>query len=508
MKKNTKKPAAKKAAAPSAKKASAPLKEQKVNIAEPLRILFVSPEVSPFSGTGGLGEVAGSLPAALNKSKHGNIDCRVISPLYAKVGQKYRDQMKYLGCKEIPVSWRSKYMGVFELDFEGVKYYFIDNEEYFNRPALYGYQDDCERFAFFSRAVFESIEFTGFSPEIMHANDWQTALVPIYQYTIYQRKFMSTIFTIHNVEYQGHYGHFAINDICGIPENYAHIVEYNDDCNLMKGAVETANIVSTVSASYAEELKDPFFSFGLDPILKKNDYKLRGILNGINTVAYDPSKDEMLKATYTQDDISGKLLCKRDLQKMLGLPERDVCLLTMISRLVPAKGVDLIRSVIDGVLINNDVQFVILGTGIAEYENFFRGLENRFPNQVRALIEFNTALSHQVYAAGDVLIMPSKGEPCGLAQMIGARYGDIPLVRATGGLKDSIKDCTLGEGSGFVFEAFDAGEFYGALMNAINLYKNQESWTNLVKYDMGLDFTWDSSATKYIDMYNDVRFKG
>ena len=472
---------------------------------KPIKVLFCSPESVPFCGTGGLGDVAGSLPKALNRKR--SIECCVILPLHKGVSQEFRNKMEFLGYKDIPVSWRWKYMGVFRLRYQGVTYFFIDNEEYFGRDALYGYFDDCERYTFFSRAVFESMEFTGFQPDIIHANDWQTAMVPILQDTIYKLQYTTTIFTIHNVEYQGRYGAQVFNDVLGLPADAWHLVEFEDDVNLMKGAIETANLVSTVSPTYALQLEDPFFAHGMENIIRKNAGKMVGILNGIDVKLYDPAKDPEIAANYDAKDTSGKLACKRALQKELGLPESDAPMLTMISRLVTHKGLDLVTSTIDGILDKYDCQLVLLGTGDAGYENFFRGLQDRHPFNVRSLITFDRALSHRIYAAGDILLMPSKSEPCGLTQMIGCRYGNAPLVRATGGLNDSIKDCTLGDGNGFVFDNYDSGSFYHCLAGAIERYGDKENWEKLIQHDLKMDFSWSTASKTYVELYQRALFK-
>ena len=472
---------------------------------KPIKVLFCSPESVPFCGTGGLGDVAGSLPKALNRKR--SIECCVILPLHKGVSQEFRNKMEFLGYKDIPVSWRWKYMGVFRLRYQGVTYFFIDNEEYFGRDALYGYFDDCERYTFFSRAVFESMEFTGFQPDIIHANDWQTAMVPILQDTIYKLQYTTTIFTIHNVEYQGRYGAQVFNDVLGLPADAWHLVEFEDDVNLMKGAIETANLVSTVSPTYALQLEDPFFAHGMENIIRKNAGKMVGILNGIDVKLYDPAKDPEIAANYDAKDTSGKLACKRALQKELGLPESDAPMLTMISRLVTHKGLDLVTSTIDGILDKYDCQLVLLGTGDAGYENFFRGLQDRHPFNVRSLITFDRALSHRIYAAGDILLMPSKSEPCGLSQMIGCRYGNAPLVRATGGLNDSIKDCTLGDGNGFVFDNYDSGSFYHCLAGAIERYGDKENWEKLIQHDLKMDFSWSTASKTYVELYQRALFK-
>ncbi len=468
---------------------------------EAVRVLFVTPECVPFASSGGLGEVAGSLPKHL--AGRDGIDCRVIMPLYGSIGNRWRSQMEYLGNKFIPVAWRSKYMGVFKLVMDGVTYYFIDNEEYFKRDGMYGYFDDCERFAFFSRAVFEALPIMGFDPQIIHANDWQSALVPIYQDAVYHRN-LRTIFSIHNVEYQGRYGREVIRDVIGLPEGAEHLVDYMGDANLMKGAVETANIVSTVSPTYAQELKDPFFSFGLDPIIRRNSFKLRGILNGIDTEVYNPTIDPYIPAAYSAQNLAGKKACKKSFQEQMNLPVKDVPLITLISRLVPAKGIDLITRTLDSLLNNSEAQFVMLGTGEFGYEEWFRGLQQRHPDRVRSLIQFNRDLSHRLYAAGDILLMPSRSEPCGLSQMIGCLYGDIPVVRRTGGLNDSIRDCTLGTGNGFVFDDFNADHFRDAVQNAIDRWYDRENWEKLVAYDLELDFSWTHSAQSYFDLYTEV----
>ena len=496
------KPAAEKTAEPKEAKATAAAKPvEKAPAERPLRVLFVSPETAPFAGTGGLGDVAGSLPTALCAK---GIDCRVITPLYQKVDQKWRDQMTFLGATVVPVTWRQQYMGLFELEYRGVKYYFVDNEYYFKREGLYGYYDDGERFAFFSRAVFEALNLMEFAPDIIHANDWQCALVPVYQNSIYRRDFVKTVFTIHNIEYQGFYSRDTLDSIVGLPEDQNYLLEFKEGVNFMKGAMETANAITTVSPSYAAELHDPANAFGLDGIVNRNDHKFRGIINGIDTDAYDPSKDPMIPANYSAADLSGKAECKRRLQEAAGLPQRDVPVITLVSRLVPAKGIDLICEIMDGLLAAADVQFIMLGTGYPEYEDCFRGLADRHRGKASSMIRFSTELSHLIYAGGDLLLAPSRSEPCGLTQMYGCRYGDIPVVRSTGGLRDTIKDCTLGEGNGFSFEDFSADAFYHAIMNGVERWYNKEDWKKLVEYDLGLDFTWGRSADQYIELYRSL----
>ena len=469
-----------------------------------MKILFVSPEVVPFASTGGLGEVAGSLPEALNAQRTIPCDCRVIMPLYKQAKEKYLGEMRFLGATSVPLSWRRQHVGLFSLKKKHTTYYFIDNEYYFNRDGLYGYYDDGERFTYFSKAVFEALNLMDFAPDIIHANDWQTALIPVFQTAVYHRDFMKTIFTIHNVQYQGNYGEGIYDSVLDLPESERHLLAMGENVNYMKGGIECANIVSTVSPTYANELMDPFYAFGMEDIVKRNSHKLAGILNGINTSLYNPAKDKAIAANFSKADPSGKALCKKALQKELGLPESDAPMLVMIVRLALGKGVDLVMPIMDRLLYDNDMQFVLLGTGEAEFEDYFRGLERRHPDKMRALIRFDSALSHRIYAAGDMIMVPSRSEPCGLTQMIGCRYGTVPIVRETGGLRDSIKDCSLGEGNGFVFSGYSPEELKSAIERALGLYRNSEDWQNLVKYDLAQDFSWNISAKEYAKLYTSV----
>lgn len=484
-------------------------------------VLFASPEAAPFAHSGGLGEVAGALPKALNEDETLGIECRVILPLYGKIDWQFRDKMRYIGYTYVNLSWRRQYLGLFSYDLDNVRYYFIDNEYYFKRDGFYGYYDDCERFAYFSMAVFAALDLMktddGFVPEIIHANDWQTALIPVYQTTLYRREYLKTILTIHNIEYQGHYGTDTLEYTIGIPEGASYILDLGGDVNLLKGGLECANAVTTVSPTYSGELRDWRNAFGLHDIINRNAWKMQGIMNGIDTDVYNSETDTMIPANFGHEDLSGKAECKKALQEKLGLPVReDVCMLSLCSRLVPAKGIDLITSTLEEILSKKDVQFVMLGTGNYDYENYFKYINGRFPDKARCMIEFNTAMSHELYAASDVFIMPSRSEPCGLAQMISCRYGTIPLVHKTGGLADSIKSCAAflkqsnpkppkankQEGLGFVFEKFSAQAFMNAALKAINAYENKPSWERLMKYDMQVDFSWKLPAKKYADLYN------
>ncbi|MBQ6495998.1 MAG: glycogen synthase [Firmicutes bacterium] len=469
-----------------------------------MKVLFASPEVMPFGGTGGLGEVAGSLPRAVNQLKGSNIECRVIMPLYGSVKEEYRKKMTFLGHAEIPVAWRSQYMGIFQLKKDGVVYYFVDNEFYFKRDKLYGFGDDCERFSFFSRAVLESSKITGFEPDIIHANDWQTALSTVFAKILYKDKGIKTVFTVHNVEYQGRYGTQMLHDCIGLDEQDAHYLLKDGDVNLMKGAIELTDTFTTVSPTYAKELTYPVSAFGLDGVIRDNEYKFTGILNGIDTVSYDPTNDPSTEASYSAEKLQGKKRCKRALQKDLGLAESDAAMLTMITRLVAPKGVDIVAEMIDDLLYTSDVQFVMLGTGDEKYEEFFRQLQYRHPEQVRSLIEFNTATAHRIYAGGDMFLMPSRSEACGLAQMIACRYGNVPIVRLTGGLADSIHEWDGKEGNGFTFYDFNGQELSYAVHRALDLYGHRNKWRVLVRHILDEDFTWERSAKEYYRLYTEL----
>ncbi len=469
-----------------------------------IKILMASPEVMPFAGTGGLGEVAGSLPRALNKMRSPGVDCRVMMPLYGTVAQEHREKMKFLGHMDVPVGWRSQYMGLFELRKDGVIYYFVDNEYYFKRDSLYGHLDDCERFSFFSRAVMESHKITGFRPDIIHANDWQTALIPVFGKTIYKDEGLKTVFTVHNIEYQGRYGLEVLKECIGLASDDDYILEMDGDVNLMKGAIDSADRFTTVSPTYASELMDPVSAFGLHEIVRRNSWRMEGILNGINTVTYDPMNDPHIAAKYTSDRMPGKKKCKRALQNELGLPESDAPMLTMITRLVAPKGVDIVAEMMDDLLYNNDMQFVMLGTGDGNYEAYFRELQNRHPDQVISMIEFDTGKAHRVYAAGDIFLMPSRSEPCGLSQMIACRYGNVPIVRLTGGLADSISEWDGENGNGFTFYDYSRGELEYAVHRAMDLYSHRNKWRKLVKHIIDVDFSWERSAAEYRSMYQEL----
>ena len=469
-----------------------------------MKVLFAASEAYPFAQSGGHADVAGALPKALRKRL---IGCRVVLPVYDTISEEMRNSMQFITSITVPVAWRRQYCGIFEAKHDGVIYYFIDNQYYFKRGTLYGNYDDAERFAFFSRAVLEMIPHIDFVPDIIHCNDWQTALIPVFLDTLYRMvdpyKNIRTVFTIHNIQYQGKYSKDLIEDVIGLPQDSAHLVEYDGCVNLMKGAVECADRVTTVSPTYAEEIKDPWFAHGLDGIIRDRAFKLLGIVNGIDVDVYDPEKDTHLWQNYTAEDISGKAVNKAELQKYFGLPERaDVPIIGIVTRLVSHKGIDLVKAVFEE-MVANDVQFVILGSGELEFETFFHEQRNAHPDKVALKLGFIPDLAHKIYAGADIFLMPAKSEPCGLAQMIALRYGTIPIVRETGGLRDTVTDSGDNMGNGFTFQTYNAHDMAYAVNRALEGYKN-EGWDILVKRAMDCDNSWARSARVYIKMYKEI----
>ena len=475
-----------------------------------MKILFASPEVAPFIKTGGLADVAGSLPPALAELGH---DVRVILPLYEQIGEDWRSQMTFVKYYYVRLAWRSIYCGLFQLERNGVTYYFVDNESYFKRQGIYGHFDDAERFAYFSRAVIETPGQIDFKPDIIHCNDWQTALVPIYlleeryrQNTLSRTK---SVFTIHNIEYQGRYGRDLLEDLFGLDESYfnENMLKFYDDISLVKGAVNAADYVTTVSPNYANELQFSFYAHGLEGVIAANRGKLRGILNGIDMKANDPSTRKDLAARFTSRDHKGKAKCKAALQERLGLKvDPNVPIIACISRLVGHKGFELVCQAFRGIM-DMEVQFVLLGTGEWGYEQFFRNAQNEYPGRVSANILYDGTLSDAIYAGADLFLMPSIAEPCGLSQMFAMRYGTVPVVRMTGGLLDSVPAYNPEEntGLGFTFGSVDAGDMLGALYRAVGVYyDDKKAWDQLVTRDMEADFSWDRSAQEYVDVYRTI----
>ncbi|MDD7222211.1 MAG: glycogen synthase GlgA [Eubacteriales bacterium] len=475
-----------------------------------MKILFASPEVAPFIKTGGLADVAGSLPPALAELGH---DVRVILPLYEQIGEDWRSQMTFVKYYYVRLAWRSIYCGLFQLERNGVTYYFVDNESYFKRQGIYGHFDDAERFAYFSRAVIETPGQIDFKPDIIHCNDWQTALVPIYlleeryrQNTLSRTK---SVFTIHNIEYQGRYGRDLLEDLFGLDESYfnENMLKFYNDISLVKGAVNAADYVTTVSPNYANELQFSFYAHGLEGVIAVNRGKLRGILNGIDMKANDPSTRKDLAARFTSRNHKGKAKCKAALQERLGLKvDPNVPIIACISRLVGHKGFELVCQAFRGIM-DMEVQFVLLGTGEWGYEQFFRNAQNEYPGRVSANILYDGALSDAIYAGADLFLMPSIAEPCGLSQMFAMRYGTVPVVRMTGGLLDSVPAYNPEEntGLGFTFGSVDAGDMLGALYRAVGVYyDDKKAWDQLVTRDMEADFSWDRSAQEYVDVYRTI----
>ena len=470
-----------------------------------MKIMYVTSECAPFIKTGGLGDVAGSLPQALAAKGH---DVRVFCPLYSAIDQSMREKFYYIKNAYVRLGWRNQYCGIFRYEADGVTYYFIDNEYYFARGQIYGEYDDAERFAYYSKAVLEVLPDLEWKPDVINCNDWQTALVPVYYNLMFaSRPFyenIKTVFTIHNIAYQGKYGTDILEDTCGIGHRDQHIVEYDGCANFMKGAFETADKITTVSPTYAQEILDPWFSYGLDALLREKQYKLCGILNGIDMDANDPATDKNIPFNYSIKTFeTGKAKCKEALQDRFGLNKDGSPVFGMVSRMVGMKGFDLVQSIADG-LVDRGIQLVILGSGEGQYENFFSDLCGRHPGRVGTYIGFEPKLSQEIYAGADAFIMPSKSEPCGLAQMVACRYGTPPIVRETGGLRDSIHDSTMGDGNGFTFAGYNAHELYVACCNAQDAYNNKENWKNLVRHCMECDFSWDVSAKSYEGLYNET----
>ena len=470
-----------------------------------MKVLYVASEALPFMASGGLGDVAGSLPQALRKRL---IGCRVVMPMYDTIKQELKDKMKFITSISVPVAWRRQYCGIFEAKANGVIYYLLDNQYYFKRDTIYGHYDDAERFAFFSRAVLEMLPHIDFKPDIIHCNDWQSALTPVYYSTMYAKdpwyQGIKTVFTIHNIQYQGTYGKEIIGDVVGLEGN-SNILEYDGDVNFMKGAIECADKVTTVSPSYANEILDPWYSHGLDTILRERSWKLQGILNGIDTVNYDPETDENIFENYSSADFSKKKANKAGLQENMALPVRDdVPVIGIVSRLVDHKGLDLIKAVFEEILNTTDVQFVILGSGDWQYESFFRDEANKYPDKVGVRIGFVPALARKIYAGADMFLMPSKSEPCGLSQMVALRYGTLPIVRETGGLRDSIQDSGDGKGNGFTFKSYNAHDMLDAIRRALGAYSDRECWNTLTQRALDCDMSWGKSANEYIRMYNQL----
>ncbi len=470
-----------------------------------MNVLYAVSEAVPFVKTGGLADVAGSLPKSLCAE---GADARVILPLYSQIAEKWRLKMNFCFYTYVNLSWRRQYCGVFKLEHEGVIYYFIDNEYYFKRAGIYGSYDDGERFGFFSKAVTEILPLLNWKPDIINCNDWQTALIPIYISQNESDYFSSlkTVFTIHNIEYQGRFAKETLSDVFGLPDELwnSGIMRFENDVNLMKGALYKTDHITTVSPSYAVELRDPYFACGLHKVIEDNTYKLTGIINGLDTDHFNPMTDSYIAQKYGLDDPEGKKECKAALCRELGFNEEsDSPIIACISRLVGHKGFDLVADSLDRIVSKN-MRLVILGTGDERFESYFCEAENWHKGAVSAKIMYSEKLASMVYAGADMVLMPSRSEPCGLTQMIAMRYGAVPIVHEVGGLKDTVHPYPSDNANGFTFCCYSADDMLLAIDSALNTWQDKEKWQELILRDMSQDLSWSLSAKEYINIYDSI----
>ena len=476
-----------------------------------LKVLYVASEAVPFIKTGGLADVAGSLPKALKKQ---GVDVRVVMPKYGKIAQEYLDKMEHIYDGEFTVSWRTKFLGIDKLELDGVTFYFIDNQEYFYREGFYGYGDDAERFSFFSRAVLEILPQENFWPDVIHTNDWHTALVNVYLRLDHigdeRYEKIKTVFTIHNLKYQGVFPKDVMGDVLGLDWQYFNNgdLEYYDAVNFMKGAIVYADNITTVSRTYAQEIQYEFFGEGLDGLLRRRAGDLHGIVNGLDTELYNPATDKYLTEPFMKYDATNvtekKIDNKAALQRMLDLPvERQTPLVAMVTRLVEPKGLDLVVRILDELLEHEDMQFVLLGVGDRVYEDWFRGLAWRHPTKVSSNIYFSDEMAQRIYAGASIFLMPSAYEPCGIGQLIAMRYGTIPVARATGGLVDTIipYNKSTQEGNGYLFADYNAHDMMYTVKKALTLFRDFNSWKLLMQNAMNTDYSWARSAKEYKALY-------
>ncbi|MCX7710101.1 MAG: glycogen synthase GlgA [Clostridia bacterium] len=477
-----------------------------------MKILFAASEAVPFAKTGGLADVAGSLPKALKKA---GADIRVVMPKYKGISKSYTEQMQFIGSIYVDLGWRHQYCGILKLEYEDVIFYFLDNEYYFNRDGLYGHYDEAEQFTFFCKSLIEMLPAIDFQPDIIHCNDWQTGVVSLLLDARYKKnsyfKNIKTIYTIHNLKYQGVFPKEILTDLLNVGWEYFTVngIEFYDQVNFMKAGLAFSDIISTVSKTYAEEIKYDFFGENLSEMVRRRSGDLYGIINGIDFEENNPATDKRLFANYDVDHLDGKSANKRMLQESLGLPvNNDVPVIGIISRLVDQKGFDLIACVFDEILKEN-VQLVILGSGEAKYEHMFSEAASHHPDKVSSSIKYDAVLAQRIYAGSDMFLMPSLFEPCGLSQLFSLRYGTIPIVRETGGLKDTIQPYNeyTGEGNGFSFTNYNAHEMLHILRKAIYYYHNHDIWNMLVRRGMTLDFSWEKSAKEYMDIYQKMLCK-
>lgn len=471
-----------------------------------MKVCFIAAEAAPFVKVGGLGDVIGSLPKALREL---GVDARVILPLYSSIDRE-RFGLKYKAYQFVDLGWRHSYCGIFETEVDGVPCYFVDNEQYFNRDSIYGQMDDGERFAFFSKAALEILPALDFKPDVVNVNDWHTALSVIYLDVLKSReaefyKDMKSVLSIHNIEFQGRFNPYEMGNLFGLENKYFDALIYNGDLNLLKGAIQLADRVNTVSETYAREILDPYFSYGLDKILNVEQGKLRGILNGIDVDKFNPKTDPMIPVNYDLKTFEDKVQNKLAFQKEMDLAvNADIPLIGMVTRLTHQKGIDLILQASEDIL-RTGAQLVILGTGDAHYESALRSLEHYRHDRVRSILLFSNEMSAKIYAASDLFLMPSKTEPCGLSQLISMRYGTIPVVHRVGGLRDTVIPFTGVEGNGFTFESFQAGDMMDAIYRAVTcFYQAPDEWEQVIKNNLQKDVSWEQSAKKYLDLYHEV----
>lgn len=471
-----------------------------------MKVCFIAAEAAPFVKVGGLGDVIGSLPKALREL---GVDARVILPLYSSIDRE-RFGLKYKAYQFVDLGWRHSYCGIFETEVDGVPCYFVDNEQYFNRDSIYGQIDDGERFAFFSKAALEILQALDFKPDVVNVNDWHTALSVIYLDVLKSReaefyKDMKSVLSIHNIEFQGRFNPYEMGNLFGLENKYFDALIYNGDVNLLKGAIQLADRVNTVSETYAREILDPYFSYGLDKILTVEQGKLRGILNGIDVDKFNPKTDPMIPVNYDLKTFEDKVQNKLAFQKEMDLEvNADIPLIGMVTRLTHQKGIDLILQASEEIL-KTGAQLVILGTGDAHYESALRSLEHYRHDRVRSILLFSNEMSAKIYAASDLFLMPSKTEPCGLSQLISMRYGTVPVVHRVGGLRDTVIPFTGVEGNGFTFESFQAGDMMDAIYRAVTcFYQSPDEWKQIIKNNLQKDVSWEQSAKKYLDLYHEV----
>ena len=471
-----------------------------------MKVCFIAAEAAPFVKVGGLGDVIGSLPKSLREL---GVDARVILPLYSSIDRE-RFGLKYKAYQFVDLGWRHSYCGIFETEVDGVPCYFVDNEQYFNRDSIYGQADDGERFAFFSKAALEILPALDFKPDVVNVNDWHTALSVIYLDVLKSReaefyKDMKSVLSIHNIEFQGRFNPYEMGNLFGLENKYFDALIYNGDVNLLKGAIQLADRVNTVSETYAREILDPYFSYGLDKILNVEQGKLRGILNGIDVDKFNPKTDPMIPMNYDLKTFEDKVQNKLAFQKEMDLEvNADIPLIGMVTRLTHQKGIDLILQASEDIL-RTGAQLVILGTGDAHYESALRSLEHYRHDRVRSILLFSNEMSAKIYAASDLFLMPSKTEPCGLSQLISMRYGTVPVVHRVGGLRDTVIPFTGVEGNGFTFESFQAGDMMDAIYRAVTcFYQSPDEWKQIIKNNLQKDVSWEQSAKKYLDLYHEV----